>query len=174
MSAGSEIRTRLLTPEDASAYADLRLRMLRDEPWAFVGTEDNDGFLDVAVAAQRLGERENDIVAAEDPVTPGRLIASAGVRREPWAKLRHRALIWGVFVEASFRGRGLGSRVVTEALEVARSWAGVEAATLSVSERTPGAQRMYERLGFEAWGREPDAVRWSGGSASEIHMRRAL
>ena len=52
----------------------------------------------------------------------------------------------------------------------ARSWAGVEQAHLAVSEVAGGARRLYERNGFQEWGREPRALCWEGRWADESHM----
>jgi RimJ/RimL family protein N-acetyltransferase len=58
---------------------------------------------------------------------------------------------------------------VGQAIEIARVW-GVSKVQLSVSSTAPAAQRVYESLGFVAWGRESDALRLNGNSADEIHM----
>ena len=58
---------------------------------------------------------------------------------------------------------------------VARTWPGVNSVGLSVSENSGAARRLYERLGFIAWGREPDCLHLPDGRAfAEIHMYRPL
>ncbi|MEM7755272.1 MAG: GNAT family N-acetyltransferase [Planctomycetota bacterium] len=171
---------RRLGPPDVAAYIALRRRMLADEPWAFAGSPDRDVALDPEAVANWLRDPENAILAAPDPdrTNPDRLIASAGIRREEYGKLRHRALIWGVFVEPDFRAQGLGARVVQAAIDIARNWSTpedpIKLVYLSVSEKTPGAQRLYERLGFKAWGTEPDATYWNGQTAAETHLHLNL
>ena len=49
---------------------------------------------------------------------------------------------------------------------------GVEILQLSVSVEAPGARRLYESLGFTAWGREPRAVRVGERQVDEVHMWR--
>ncbi len=161
---------RLLTAEDARAYAALRREMLVDTPWAFLRSIDDDFAVVESEIAAKLRENENDIAAAFDDADPTRLLASAGVVRLDPKKTRHRALIWGVYVTPSARGRGLGRAVMNLAIDTARTWRGVECIWLSVSDRTPAARALYGSLGFVTWGTEPDAIRIGGESAAEHHM----
>jgi L-amino acid N-acyltransferase YncA len=43
-----------------------------------------------------------------------------------------------------------------------------------VSENAPEAQRLYESLGFQQWGREPEATQHEGRRYDEIHMTLKL
>jgi len=107
------------------------------------------------------------ILATEDEA--GELTAAAGVVRRPRKKLWHRAEVWGVYVRPDCRRRGLGAVVVRAAVDEGLSWPGVDSIALSVSARSD-ADRLYRRLGFEAWGREPDCLRLDGVSYDEVHM----
>jgi RimJ/RimL family protein N-acetyltransferase len=79
-----------------------------------------------------------------------------------------------VYTRPDVRGRGLCRSVLKLLIEHARAWPGIERVQLSVSERAPAARALYESLGLESWGREPDALRIDGQSAAEIHMSLAL
>lgn len=164
-------KTIRLQPADAERYVRLRRRMLEDAPWAFGASPGDDPASDPAHLRQQLAEDEFAIVAVEEGAA---LVAVAGVMRSPRAKFRHRAAIWGVFVEPSRRGAGLGGAVLGAAIELARSWPGLEWLDIGVSSGSPGAQRLYERLGFAAWGREPEATAWGGERYDEIHMAMRL
>ncbi|MDM7916007.1 MAG: N-acetyltransferase family protein [Candidatus Eisenbacteria bacterium] len=166
---------RRLTSGDAARYARLRLRMLHDSPWAFGSSPEDDFALDREHLVQMFAsEAEAATVAFEDPET-GELIAAAGVRRESKKKFRHRATIWGVYVEPAHRGKGLGAELIATLLEIARGWPGVDYVDLGVSEGAPEAKRLYERFGFRAWGREPGATQLEDGRRfDEIHMTLLL
>src|SRR5690606_23397270 len=128
-----------LAAGDVERYARLRRRMLDDSPWAFSASPEDDRALDLAALKEQLGEQEFAIVGVE--ATPGgELAAVTGVVRARERKFAHRAIIWGVFVAPEHRGRGLGRAVMTAAIDLARSWPGVDYVDLAVSVRSPEAQ----------------------------------
>ncbi len=107
----------------------------------------------------------------------GRLEACAGVARERMLKRRHIATVWGVYTTPSARDRGLGRAVVGHALSLARGFASpaVSWVQLSVSERSVSARRVYESLGFVAWGVEPEGLRVDFVPGfDEVHMALRL
>ena len=63
---------------------------------------------------------------------------------------------------------------MSAAIDLARSWVGVDFVDLSVSENAPEAQRLYESLGFEQWGREPEVTEYEGQRYDEIYMTLRL
>jgi len=58
-----------------------------------------------------------------------------------------RAIIEAVQVAPEFRGRGLGARMVRQAMAEARA-AGAASLALTSNKRREGAHRFYEKLGF--------------------------
>ena len=162
-----------LEPEDAERYTRLRLEMLTTCPRAFGATPDDDRGLDVENLEQMLVEDHYAIFASED-ATSGEFVAAAGIIRAGRVKHAHRAGIWGVYVTADHRGKGLGRAVVAAATDLARSWQGVDYVDLGVSQDSPAAQHLYESLGFEAWGRQPEATEVDGRRYDEIHMTLRL
>lgn len=159
---------RSLTPEDAPAYVALRREMLADSPWAFAASPEEDRALDPAFVAMQVQEPGQAIIGAFDE--DGALRAVAGIFRQRHPKMAHRAHVWGVYVTPAARRRDLGRQVVSLALEIARSWPGITSAGLSASARSTDACRLYEALGFRAWGREPGALVLDGEAIDEIHM----
>ena len=165
---------RLLTLEGAEAYARLRTAMLIDTPRAFASSpgeargEKADGIVEY------LSDPHQAITVVDHPEKPGELAAAAGMMRMKHRKMSHRANIWGVYCVPELRGLGLGRAVMTKAIEVARSWEGVEVLGLSVSAQSPAALALYESLGFVRWGLEPDAMRIEGESFDEVHLAQRL
>jgi [ribosomal protein S5]-alanine N-acetyltransferase len=162
--------------EDAARYVSIRRRMLEEAPWAFAASLEDDRALDLIHLAGVLAEVEHAIMAI-DVLPPGGvwsaerpLAAVAGIVRQRSPKFRHRARLWGVYVDRLFRGRGFGRIVVAAAVDVARSWAGVDFADLTVSERSRGARELYASLGFKQWGREPQTLQLEGARYDEIYM----
>lgn len=176
-----------LQPRDAGRYARLRLRMLVDAPWAFGASPEGDKGLDVAHLERSLAGEDYAIFAIDAPAPTGarpdaagetreepELIAAGGIMRARSPKFAHRASIWGMFVEPDYRGNGLGRTVMRAAIECASAWPGVDYIDLAVSERADAARRLYESLGFVAWGREPEATEVDGRRYDETHMTLRL
>ena len=162
---------RQLAVEDAAAYVALRRTMLLDTPWAFSASPESDRGSSVESVVQSLARPGFAIVGAFEP---DGLAAVAGLNREDKPKRAHIAWIWGVYTAPRKRRHGLSRGVLSAVIEVARTWPGVACVQLSVSERSPEARALYESLGFEAWGVEPDAIRIDARSYAETHMRRKL
>lgn len=184
------MNVRLLTPADAAAYVAHRREMLLDAPWAFCASPESDrgsriehvrtSLEQAAQAAAQPGA-----VSSATALPPGyaivgafnqrhELVSSCVLLREAAQKRAHIAMLLAVYTTASARGQGLSSRVIAAALDHARTWSGVSVVQLAVSEGSPAARRVYERLGFVAWGVEPDALRVDGRSYSETHMALRL
>lgn len=171
---------RALTVEDVPAYVVLRREMLRDSPWAFAASEDADIGCDEVKMRARMAEPVQTMVGAfdadcEQGAQPGApLVGAGGLVGIHHAKMAHRVIIWGVYVSPRARGQGIGTGIIDALVKAARSWPGVDSVALSVSERSPAAQRLYERCGFVAWGREPRVLKVDGAVYDEIHMLRIL
>lgn len=56
-----------------------------------------------------------------------------------------------IYVDDEYQGRGLGAKLLEKAIERARHF-GVRYIWLGVWEKNPGAQRFYERHGFQQFG----------------------
>lgn len=164
------VTIRPLAAGDAAAYAALRRAMLLDEPIAFASSPEDDRASDEGAVREMFAREGNAVIGAFDG---SRLAGAAGLARDRHVKMRHRALVWGVWVEPRSRRRGLGERILRGVIDIARSW-GVERLVLSASADTPGAVRLYERVGFVRWGVEPDVLRYDGGSHDEVYLSLRL
>lgn len=164
---------RPLVPADAARYVALRREMLDDSPWAFAASPEDDQGVDESRVAANLAGPFSAIIGAFD--SQGHLLGAAGLGRNRHVKMAHRGHIWGMYVTPRARGSGVAEAVLRRVFEVAKSWPGVNSVGLSVSENSPAAQRLYERLGFIAWGLEPDTIHLPDGRVfAEVHMIRPL
>lgn len=172
-----------LGPSDAKRYALLRRQMLADAPWAFDASLADDVVLDHAHLVTLLDQPRTAVFAVEAPqqlaqdsetLLDGELVAAAGITRAGQPKFAHRARLWGVFVAPAYRTKGLGRSVITAAIACARTWTQVAFVDASVSENSPDAFRLYLSLGFDQWGREPQATEVDGRRYDEIHMTLRL
>jgi predicted GNAT family acetyltransferase len=94
--------------------------------------------------------------------------------REKNPKRAHLAWIVSVCTHPASRRQGLCRGVLTLLMNTIQTWPDIAAVLLSVSERATEARRLYESLGFAAWGTEPDAIRIGDQSFAETHMRLTL
>ncbi len=171
---------RLLTPSDAAAYVTHRREMLLDAPWAFCASPETDrgsNLEHVRSSLERAAQAANAhagyaILGAFNGSDA--LVSSCVLLRESTPKRAHIAMLLAVYTTPSARGRGVSTRVIAAALDEARSWPDVGVVQLAVSDASAAARRVYERLGFVAWGEEPDAMRVNGRSLSETHMAISL
>ncbi len=157
----------MLSESDAEAFRKLRRERLTEEPRAFAeSVEEHDAIsLETIRARLRDSSGENFVVGAFEG---GELVGMAGFSRSPRKKSRHKGVIWGVYVRASARGRGVGRALLTALIERARGE--VEQIQLSVSVGQIAARKLYESLGFDVFGRERHALKVAGEYVDEDHM----
>ena len=158
---------RALGPEDAEAYIALRRRGLAEEPLAFSASLGDDATNDLDGIRRRLAQAPE--VVTFGAMRGDELVGIVRVVREAQEKLRHKAGIYGMYVAPEARRHGLARLLLQAAIDHARS-TGVHVIHLSVSDSTPEARRVYERVGFVRWGTEPDALCFEGRYVDEHHM----
>ena len=144
---------RRLTAQDAAAFHHLRLEGFARHPGQFrIAVADEQG-LALGDVAARL-DREYVVGGFRGP----ELVAIGGLSRFTGAKLRHKALLWGMYVREEARGAGLGDAIVARLLDHAVS-EGIEIVLLTLAADNERARRLYERWGFVRYGTEPRAVK---------------
>lgn len=161
-------RVRRLEAADISAMQRLRRAALSAAPWAFLATEADDLALDAEHVARSVAAPERAAIFLA--WVEGQPAGMVGVIRETRAKIRHRAQIWGMYVDSTTRGGGLGRELLEAALAHVRGWSGVEQVHLCVAARADAARRLYERAGFTTWGVQPRAMLWGDTTLDEHHM----
>jgi ribosomal protein S18 acetylase RimI-like enzyme len=152
------VEIRLLTADDAEVWSKLRLEALERDPEAFSSSVEEHRKLRVGDVRQRLTlEPESRFVMGG--FVDGELVGVAGFYRDTGPKTRHKGHIWGVYVTAALRGRGIGRRLMDALLERAAKILGLEQIHLAVTATQAAAAGMYESLGFEVFAREAKALK---------------
>lgn len=142
------IDVRPIRADEGGLLRDVRLAALTSAPGAFLETYDevaaDDADVWSARAAASTGEGDQLILLA---LVDGSPVGMAGIAREIGQRRRHRATLWGVWLDPAHRGRGVGRRLVQGALDWARERE-VRAVYLEVVENEDPSWSLYGRLGF--------------------------
>ncbi|MEO1450247.1 MAG: GNAT family N-acetyltransferase [Bacteroidota bacterium] len=85
----------------------------------------------------------------------GELAGAVGMVGNKRIKQAHKGNIWGMFVYPKWRGEGIGRLLLEKCIEEGKADPALEQVHLSVIEGEGPAFRLYRRLGFEPYGREP-------------------
>lgn len=162
---------RILGEDDAEAYAELRREGLLDSPLAFTSSPEDDFSLTPETLRDHLCRAPDSVILG---AFEKGLVGAVGAYRDRHVKASHRVHVWGMYVTPTHRRKGIAVELLRAVIQHARSLPGVSWVLLSVSSAAPGARRIYESLGFQWWGTEPDALRHNGESVVENHMALKL
>jgi ribosomal protein S18 acetylase RimI-like enzyme len=147
---------RQLTEADVEIYRTLRLYCLREAPHAFTNSYEEFSQRTLDSIAQQLRGQENFMLGAfQDDLLAGMV----GFYRETALKLRHKGNIVSMYVRPEYRSRGIARALLVESIARARRLPDLKQLLLGVVVTQTTAKRLYESLGFTAYGREPHAVK---------------
>ena len=85
-------------------------------------------------------------------------------------KLRHKGLLFRMYVAAEYAGRGIGRKLVNEVIQRARHLPGMEQIVLTVAHTNEIAKRLYESVGFQSFSLEIRAMKHEGNYFDEEQM----
>ncbi len=163
-----DMTIRRLSPSDITEYRRLRLRGLRESPAALGSSYSEEvkrpagAFVDrlrQAPGRWTMGAFDND-----------QLVGVLRLIREDKIKERHKASIFGMYVDRRWRRKGIGRALLKHAIEIARRLRGLKQVKLAVVEGNHPALHLYETAGFKVYGREVAALYVGGGYYSELFL----
>lgn len=156
------MKIRILNEKDFQQFYAVRLNALKNCPEAFGSSYEEEKnrsfdfhktrFLDSVSQADdhfMIGAFDNGEV----------LVGIVGFRREARNKTRHKAGIWGMYVEPAWRRMGVGRSLLSALLEKAGAMEGVEQVNLAVVSSNASAKKLYQSLGFLTYGVEKNALK---------------
>ncbi|WP_433752096.1 N-acetyltransferase family protein [Paenibacillus amylolyticus] len=155
--------------DEADVYWPFRLEALKTHPEAFGASFELSIQIPMNEVQERIHNEPDDYILGAY-TTEGALAGMMGFKREYGLKLRHKGMIWGVYVTPQYRGNGLASRLLQEVLDRGRHLEGIKQINLSVVTTNESARRLYERYGFEVYGIERNALEVNGQGYDEAHM----
>ncbi|CAB5085106.1 putative acetyltransferase [Burkholderia cenocepacia] len=166
------ITIRLLDAADAACFRAVRLRAVDTAPTSFLPTLDEESQVPVDEFAKRLTPTQVQAVfGAFDGDT---LVGITGVRRDARTKIAHKATIWGVYVDAAYRGQRIAQALLDSATAHAANAWGCSQLMLCVNEVNHAAERLYASQGFVRFGTEPRSMFVDGRFYDEHYMIKTL
>ena len=141
-----------LTIEDAPLWREIRLLAIVDSPPAFLESYED------AVKRPETQYREqienNTILAWREP--DGTIAGTLGFHVMRGSNMRHRGYVWGMFVRAECRGRGIASALIDAVVAHARPL--VTQLHLGAEATNEAAVGLYKKHGFTIYGTDPKTV----------------
>jgi len=178
---------RALSITDTEAFRAIRRESLENAPRAFAeslaehdalspqdfakrlaSSFSNDNFI-VGAFRSNAGADQSSAASRSDNDAASLLAGVAGFTRNPRPKLRHKGLVWGVYLRPAFRGTGVARQILAEVIRRAKTLDGLAQINLNVATGT-AARCLYESLGFEVYGHERDSLRVGGECVDEDLM----
>lgn len=164
---------RLLLPSDAVQYRTFRLNNLRLYPTLFRADAGEESLKPLATSERRLSPTPlNRWQGAFD--MQGVLIGAVGFRREAGVKRQHIGQVIGLSVAPDWQGQGVATALMVDVIDYARNLAGMRQIQLTLTIPNPAAEQLYDRLGFEVFGLEQDALRIGHESHPKQHRQLML
>ena len=170
MSVGVSIKP--LTASDGGIYRALMLRAYSEHPEAFTSTFEERAGKPVDWWTKRLTDPTTVTLGAFDATEA--LIGSARLEAFQRARERHKVALAAVYVMKDYANRGIGRRLVEEALGASRRMNSVEIMNLTVTADNLPAVRLFSRMGFQTFGREIRAERSEGAYFDRLSMWRPV
>lgn len=165
------IRIAPITEETFPAWRTLRLRALKDHPDAFGASWDwYAGLAEVEAQAHFASRQDARSQVWGAFSREGELLGTVGLFCDSGSKMAHRAHIWGMYVAPEARGQRVGERLIAEAIAFARNLDGILQIHLAATSHNGSAKRLYERMGFTTYGREPRVLLVDGVAYDEDLM----
>lgn len=150
--------TRILTPADVEAYRALRLEALTTAPMAYMTSAEDFEKETLEQIAKRLEAKDfgSFMMGA---FNGNELVGTAFFVPETRVKIEHKGNIFGVYVTASERGKGVAKKLMLALLGRVKTYPKIKQINIAVMTSQAAARNLYVSLGFERWGLEQSALK---------------
>jgi ribosomal protein S18 acetylase RimI-like enzyme len=162
------LKVRRLEPNDVASYRDIRLEGLKNHPDAFSASWETESARPTSWWVERL--EANIVLGGWIDSSP--LAGVVGFRMHGGTKVRHKGVLWGMYVRPDARGTGLAASLVQRVIEQARPF--LEEILLTVVASNVAACRLYRAAGFEQYGLERRALKIGDNHYDEALMALSL
>ena len=153
---------RLLDKEDWVDFKAIRLEALLNHPEAFGSSFEEES--NRSPDDWKAGFKTADIFGC---FVENNLVACAGFFVLSSLKMRHRGVLFTMYIKPTYRKKGIGDALVKAV--ISRAEKQVSQLHLTVVTTNKTAIKLYEKNGFRIYGTEPHALK-IGGSFYDEHM----
>lgn len=167
------MRTAALTAEDAPQYRELMLEAYVQAADAFTSTAEERAKEPLSWWVNRIASTSG-LSQCFGAFVDERLVGTVALEYSAKPKTQHSALVIGMYVRPGERRLGLGAGLMQAAVAAARARPGLLVLRLTVTQGNEAAVRLYESVGFSAWGVEPMAILTPSGYMGKVHMAMPL
>jgi ribosomal protein S18 acetylase RimI-like enzyme len=152
---------RVLAESDAPIYQELRLNALKTNPEAFGSTYEREIQFSIDTVVERIKPSKDKFVLGSFD-KGGSLFGTVTFVRESNIKTAHKGNVFGMYVAPEVRGQGIGKALILELIKKVKECEGVEQINLTVEHNNKYAKKLYESVGFEAYGTERKSLKFNG------------
>lgn len=164
MPNAAAVSFRRLARADAEPFRDIRLEGLQHYPASFGAAYDDER----TQPLEWFGARIADHAVFGGFSGDGVLMGVAGLLVPTGAKMKHKGVLWGMYVRANARGTGLAAALLDCVITHARNV--VDEIKLEVAPDNLAALGLYRAAGFVEYAREPRALRIDGIDHDSLFM----
>lgn len=163
---------RILTIEDLPEFIRLRSEGLKQSPEAFGESLEE-------YERKTLEQHKNNFPSSSDNFVIGAfdkntLVGVVGFYQKKSEKMKHKGIIWGMYIDPSYRRKGLGKDILNYAIQKAICIEDILQIELAVISSNLSAKKLYESSGFESFGKEKRALFVNGEFYDEDHMVKII
>lgn len=151
-----------LQEQDWELWKDIRLEALQLHPEAFGSSYEEESVWSDESFKEKLVK--SDIFGA---FLEGQLVGVSGFFIYDPQKLRHRGMLFTIYVKAEYRNQGIAGQLLATVIHHARSR--VLQLLCSVNTGNEKAIKLYKNHGFQIFGTEPRALK-IGETFHDLHL----
>jgi len=155
---GESVVIREATTDDARGIKTTLLSALQ-EPENNLSTTEESQLSEQQQRAyiKKLAGNDNDLMLVSEVISQSMIVGVLTCRGKTQKSRRHVVRL-GITIQKDWRGQGIGTRLIQEAIRWAKRHNTIRRIELDVLARNTGAVSLYSRLGFRVEGRGIGAV----------------
>ncbi|PWK17716.1 GNAT family N-acetyltransferase [Xanthomarina spongicola] len=153
-----QIQFRKLQPKESNSYREIRLECLKNFPENFGSNYQDEKAKDVLFFQPHI-EKQNTNNFIIGAFNNNNLVGISGFNRYESEKTKHRGRIIQVYVKLEYQGQHIGSNIIKATIEEAFKISGIEQIEINVLTNNVNAEKLYNKLGFEAYGVQENYIK---------------